>query len=64
MWNGGKVPYGFVRAAEGGLVLPDREKLQVVESMFKMYVKTRSDFLNGFNLNMISSSSLLVLCPE
>ena len=43
MWNGGQVPFGFVRGADH-VLSPDPEKLELLVQIFKVYVKSASDF--------------------
>jgi site-specific DNA recombinase len=44
MWNGGLVPFGFVRDDQTHVLSPDRDKESLVEQLFQVYVETRSDF--------------------
>jgi site-specific DNA recombinase len=44
MWNGGHTPYGFLRDYEHKTIVPDPEKIPVLEQMFRVYVETQSDF--------------------
>lgn len=44
LWNGGLVPFGFKHDSESQLLLPDEEKIHLVQQMFQVYVDTQSDF--------------------
>ncbi len=44
MWNGGAVPFGFTRDLQTQIMLPDPAQSKVVNQLFRVYVKTRSDF--------------------
>ena len=43
MWNGGQVPFGFVRGADH-VLSPDPERLELLVQIFEIYVKSASDF--------------------
>ena len=43
MWNGGQVPFGFVRGADH-VLSPDPDKLELLVRIFEVYVKSASDF--------------------
>ncbi len=45
MWNGGHVPFGFLRDPQSHGLQPDPEKVAVVRQIFQIYTETRSDFL-------------------
>ena len=44
MWNGGLVPFGFVRGGDHVLT-PDPEKLNLILQIFQTYVESASDFV-------------------
>ncbi len=44
MYNGSRVPTGFLVSSEEKLLLPDPEKIALVRQMFQVYVEKRSDF--------------------
>lgn len=44
LWNGGNVPFGFLKDEKTSTILPDPEKAAVVRQIFEVYVKTSSDF--------------------
>ncbi|RYX80199.1 recombinase family protein [bacterium] len=43
MWNGGKVPFGFVATDKGGAIVPDIGKKTLVEQVFRIYMEAESD---------------------
>lgn len=43
MWNGGNVPFGFVKGTDH-VLLPDPDKAQLILQLFQTYVRTASDF--------------------
>ncbi len=43
MWNGGQVPFGFVRGADH-VLSPDPEKLDLLTQIFQVYAENASDF--------------------
>jgi DNA invertase Pin-like site-specific DNA recombinase len=43
LWNGGLVPFGFVREPDTQMLLPDPEKKSIVQQVFKVYVESASD---------------------
>lgn len=44
LWNGGHVPFAFIRDFERKAIVPDLEKAKIVEQMYQVYTETRSDF--------------------
>ena len=44
MWNGGQVPFGFVRGADH-ILSPDPERAKLIVQIFQTYVEGASDFL-------------------
>jgi len=44
LWNGGHTPFGFVRDFERKAIIPDAEQVQIVESIFRVYIDTSSEF--------------------
>lgn len=44
LWNGGLVPFGFMREPDTQLLLPQAENARTVQKMFEVYVNTQSDF--------------------
>ena len=44
MWNGGQVPFGFVRGADH-ILSPDPERVKLIVQIFQTYVEGASDFL-------------------
>jgi|GEM_PF-1309488 len=44
LWNGGLVPFGFMRDAKSQGLLIEPEKAKIVHQLFQVYVDTRSDF--------------------
>ncbi len=43
MWNGGLVPFGFIRNPQTHVMTPDPEKRELVKCLFEIYIKTASD---------------------
>lgn len=43
MWNGGLVPFGFVRDEHTHVMMPDPEKTALINALFGLYVDTASD---------------------
>jgi site-specific DNA recombinase len=44
MWNGGLVPFGFVRDPQNHVLSADESKQGVLRQLFQIYVDTHSDF--------------------
>lgn len=43
MWNGGNVPFGFVKGTDH-ILIPDPDKARLIVQIFQTYVATASDF--------------------
>lgn len=44
MWNGGLVPFGFVKDPQSHILMPDPKTAPLVGQLFQVYVEKRSDF--------------------
>lgn len=44
LYSNGPLPFGFLKQPETEVMLPDPEKLPIVQKMFEIYVSTQSDF--------------------
>src|SRR5690606_22843568 len=43
MWNGARVPFGFVRDPDTHVMTPDFSKQEILCRMFRVYIETSSD---------------------